>query len=116
MVVIGLRYWPIPYAQASLPSSLYGIGLWLVAAAALVLRLAGVARSWKIALVVGSAPAAAVLMRVVRDTVGDPTSHNLWPIELVIALALGAACAGAGVVAAKIVLAAWTMRQPQDKA
>ncbi len=37
----------------------------------------------------------AVIVRVVRDCLSDPTSHNLWPFELIIAAfpaGLGAAC------------------------
>jgi ABC-type uncharacterized transport system permease subunit len=32
----------------------------------------------------------AVMARVAVDVASDPTSHNLWPIEVVIAAVLGA--------------------------
>jgi hypothetical protein len=41
------------------------------------------------ALSVGIAFPAIVLARVVMDCVQDPTNHNLWPFELVVALVLG---------------------------
>lgn len=36
-------------------------------------------------LAVGAMILAAVMARVVVDTATDPTSHNLWPFELVLA-------------------------------
>ena len=36
------------------------------------------------------------MARVVVDTARDPTSHNLWPFEMVIAFALGLAGAVPG--------------------
>ena len=104
VLVVGIGYWPMPYSQVNLPDALYGTGLWLVGGVALALRLAGVARSWKIALLIGSAPAMAVLARVIADTMRDPTSHNLWPFELVIALALGVACAACGAMAGRLLV------------
>jgi hypothetical protein len=38
----------------------------------------------------------AVLCKLVWDVVADPTSHNLWPFELAIAVAVGAAAALVG--------------------
>ena len=76
----------------------------------LALRLAGLARSWKIALLIGSAPAMAVMVRVVVDTMRDPTSHNLWPFELGIALALGVACAACGTMVGRLLA---SLRKPR---
>jgi hypothetical protein len=38
------------------------------------------------------------MVRVVRETSVDPTSHNLWPFEIVIASGLGFPAAFAGAV------------------
>jgi hypothetical protein len=96
LLAVGLPYWRTPYAQVSLPSTLYGPGLIAVALAAATAR--GVARLGLRAAVLaaGAAVPAAVLARVAVDTAADPTSHNLWPFELIIAAALGASCAAAG--------------------
>ena len=85
----------VPYASRleagePLPDALYGIGLWAVALAALVAR-------WRLglgvlpaALAAGAGVPAAVLCKVAWDVARDPTSHNLWPFEVAIALAVGA--------------------------
>jgi prolipoprotein diacylglyceryltransferase len=88
-VSVGVPYWGIPYAKASLPDSLYGIGLSMVFAASLVLCFTGKASFVRSFLVVGFAVPAVALARVIVEGFKDPTSHNLWPLELVIALAVG---------------------------
>ena len=45
---------------------------------------------------VGASAPAAVAVRVFVEIILDPTSHNLWPFEIVIAAATGFACAAAG--------------------
>jgi len=96
-LVIGWPYWRIPYAQLSLPGSVWGPGLVAVAVlAALPVVLAGTS-AWASGLVVGASVPAAILARVAYDVAADPTSHNLWPIELVLAAGMGllAGCVGA---------------------
>jgi hypothetical protein len=46
--------------------------------------------------VVGAAVLCAVFARVVADGMRDPTSHNLWPIELVITAVVGLSASSAG--------------------
>ena len=90
LLLIGVPYWSVPYAQANLPSSLVGAGLFVLTALAVLLALAGVARLRAVLATMALCPAAAVALRVLADGVADPTSHNLWPLEIVIALVLGA--------------------------
>jgi hypothetical protein len=94
----------LPYAARldagqALPDALYGFGLWVVAFAALFGR-------WRLGL--GLLPATlaagvgvplAVLCKLVWDLAGDPSSHTLWPFELVIAVVVGAAAALPGALA-----------------
>lgn len=94
----------VPYASRldagqQLPDALYGFGLWVVALAALVAR-------WRLgmgllpaALAAGAGVPLAVLCKVAWDVASDPTSHNLWPFEVAIALAVGAVPALLGAVA-----------------
>lgn len=94
----------VPYASRleagqQLPDALYGFGLWVVALAALVAR-------WRLgmgllpaALAAGAGVPLAVLCKLAWDVAGDPTSHNLWPFEVAIALAVGAVPALLGAVA-----------------
>lgn len=44
-----------------------------------------------------------VLGWVVVETAADPTSHNLWPLEAMIALVLGLVAAAPGVAAGALV-------------
>ncbi len=93
---VGLPYWQIPYAKVSLPSTLYGTGLLVVGAGAVAARALGKARFFMVFLIIGATVPLAVLARVAVETSKDPTSHNLWPLELIIATAVGAFCSCAG--------------------
>lgn len=88
-LTVGLPYWQIPYAQVSLPNAIWGWPLLIVIALAAVLRAACGTRFWSAALVVGASVPAAVLARIVYDTASDPTSHNLWPFEIILAAGPG---------------------------
>jgi hypothetical protein len=93
---VGFPYWQVTYAKVSLPDTLYGAGLLVVAVLAAAARAFGKARLVAVILVVGAAVPTAVLTRVVVETAKDPTSHNLWPLELIIAAMVGIACSSAG--------------------
>ena len=54
---------------------------------------------WTTTLVVGASVPAAVMARVVHDTWSDPTSHNLWPFELILAAGPGLLVAAIGALA-----------------
>jgi hypothetical protein len=93
---VGLPYWQIPYAKVSLPSTLYGTGLLVVGVLAAAARAFGKARLLTVILAVGAAVPAPILPRIAVDTAKDPTSHNLWPFDFIIAAVLGALCSSAG--------------------
>jgi urea transporter len=95
-LVVGLPYWRVPYAQVSLPTTLYGYGLVCVGAAALVCRAFGRTPLWWTIGIVGASVPAAVTARVIVEVAMDPTDHNLWPFELVIAGWMGVAASGVG--------------------
>lgn len=99
----GIPYWLIPYRHVDLPSALIGPGLLVIGMAALLLQAATAARFWKTVRTLGWALAAAVLARVIVEGLRDPSSHNLWPFELIIALLLGFACALAGALLGHLV-------------
>jgi hypothetical protein len=98
-LVVGVPYWRIPYGSVNLPDALYGPGLYVVAGAALVLGTLRASGFWTVLLMTGLSVPAAVLARVVVEGVADPTSHNLWPFEVVIASGLGLFAAGIGTAA-----------------
>jgi hypothetical protein len=93
---VGLPYWTIPYQKVSLPGTFFGLPMFAVALSAFLLGWFRNAEFWKIVLVLGSAMPAAVLLRVMIETHRDPTSHNLWPLEMVIAAGVGMIGALAG--------------------
>jgi hypothetical protein len=100
--VIGWPYWQVAYAQVSLPETLLGWPILVVVAAAAAACVAR-ANAFAVFLIVGAAVPSAVLARVIFDTAVDPTSHNLWPFEIVLAGMLGFAVALAGIVVGLVV-------------
>jgi hypothetical protein len=101
---VGFRYWQLPYAQVSLPDSLYGPGLVAVGVVALLVRAFGLTRFWKAWLLIAATVPAAVLVRVIVETSADPTLHNLWPLELAIAAGIGLACSLTGTLLGSLFL------------
>ena len=93
---VGFPYWQIPYAKVSLPSTLYGMGLVVVGVLAAAARAVGKVRFLAVILAVGAAVPAPILARIAVDTAKDPTSHNLWPFEFIIAAVIGVLCSSAG--------------------
>lgn len=89
----GVPYWHIAYSKVALPDSLYGWQLWLVLMLPLILRTSCNAKFAQALLAVGLALPAVVMTRVLVDTAHDPTSHNLWPFEVIIASVIGLAIA-----------------------
>jgi hypothetical protein len=88
-LVVGVPCWRIPYNKAT-SSAVMG-GAVLIGVIALIARVLIEARFSRVVLVLAAAVPAAVMARVVVDTMRDPTSHNLWPFELVIAFMVGLA-------------------------
>jgi hypothetical protein len=102
MVAVGVPYWQVPYRQVALPNTLMGPGLIAVVLAATALRASGAARVRHAVMVAGAAVPAAVLARVIVETMKDPTSHNLWPLEVIMAMVVGFPCAIAGALAGAV--------------
>jgi hypothetical protein len=66
--------------------------------AALAVRAAGNAGVVSIVFWMALAPMAAAGLRVLMDVLRDPTTHNLWPLELFFSGMLGGGAALAGVL------------------
>lgn len=75
--IIGLPYWQIPYSQASLPSDIWGPGLFAVVALAAIPRVVSATRFWPTFLVVGAAVPAAVCASRRRDLIGPNISQSV---------------------------------------
>ena len=94
---VGFPYWQIPYAKVSLPNTLYGPGLLVVGVLAAAVRAFGKGRLLAVIIAAGAAVTSPILLaRVAVDTAKDPTSHNLWPFEFIIAAVIGVLCSSAG--------------------
>ncbi len=95
-LAIGISYWQIPYAKLSLPGSLPGYSIAIAVVLAALLRLVfDIPFLWAL-LCVGLAFPACVMARVEAETLADPTSHNLWPFEVLIAAGVGFSASLAG--------------------
>jgi formate-dependent nitrite reductase membrane component NrfD len=97
-------YWAIPYNKVNLPDSVLGAGLLVVIAVAALARAYLGRPFWRIVAVMGSVIPAVVMVRVMVDCSRDPTSHNLWPFEVFIAVIVGGAAALAGSVLGTLIL------------
>ncbi|MDO1527955.1 hypothetical protein QMK61_03835 [Fulvimonas sp. R45] len=90
VLAIGLPYALTPYGKLNLPGALFP-GLWLAGAGAFVLAAlqAGALRGM---LALGAIAPLVAWLRVLVDAARDPTSHNLWPFEIAIAVGASLAC------------------------
>ena len=85
-LMVGMPHWALAYAEVQLPMSLSKPGLAAVAVMAFMLVVSRVSSARVAGSAMVIAPATAVMMRVLVDTNSDPTSHNLWPFEIVLTL------------------------------
>jgi hypothetical protein len=102
VLACGLPLWPIPYARVSMTENPSG-WVWLIGAGAAGALSAILLRrgSGMPALCVALGFVLAVVGRVSVETARDPTSHNLWPFEVVIAGTIGFAGGFLGAVVAR---------------
>ena len=99
---VGIPYSQISYSKLSLPDAIISPGLLVVVVAATIVRALGKCRFVPTLLSAGAAVPCAVMTRVVIDTLRDPTSHNLWPLELIIAVAVGLLASSGGALVGSI--------------
>jgi uncharacterized membrane protein YfcA len=103
LLACGLPLWPVPYQQVSMPGK-PAASVWLLLGA-LAGLLAGYILRQRMrgpVLAVTGGFVLAVLGRVLIETVRDPTSHNLWPFEVIIAGGIGLVAAFIGVGVARL--------------
>lgn len=97
-VAVAIGYFPALDAGLQLPDALYGPGLAVVCGAALFARWRALLGTFAAGTAAWAGVPAAALAKVTVDVLRDSGSHNLWPFEVAIALAVGAlpAAVGAG--------------------
>jgi hypothetical protein len=94
---VAIPYWWAFGQRVNLPDALHG-------PVPVLLFAAGLFGVWRLrigtllpALAVFAAAPAAVMSRVLWDVIVDPTAHNLWPLEIALALWAGIPGTMAGV-------------------
>jgi uncharacterized membrane protein YfcA len=103
VLACGIPLWPIPYREVSMPGN-PATAVWMFLGA-LAGLLAGHLLRHRMRVPVLAVTAGfvlAVLGRVVVETARDPSTHNLWPFEIVIAGGIGLAAAIVGVGVARL--------------
>jgi hypothetical protein len=86
--VFGSVYWTQSYSDLDIGS--IGLPLYLLACVPVaVLRATRTAPYLMASLALPTGLVVAVMGRIAVDVAGDPTSHNLWPLEIVIAGVVG---------------------------
>jgi hypothetical protein len=89
VLLIGVVYWALPYNDESSLTVLAAMSLLVVTPLGVVLRVLARAPFWLSFLAAAATVPAVVMARIVVEVALDPTSHNLWPFEVVIAVVLG---------------------------
>ena len=103
-VGVGFRYWQIATAQASMPESLYGPGLVAVGVVAMMARAFGLARFWKVWLLIAAAVPCAVALRLLLQATSHPVTSTPWMLDLAIAAGVGLAASLLGTLVGSLLL------------
>ncbi|MCF2514876.1 hypothetical protein LVY65_07335 [Sphingomonas sp. G124] len=85
LLLTGVPYWRLPYNADFFSDPLVLAGFVGLGAVTAMLAASGIARLSRIFWIMLAAFPAAVAIRVVVETAQDPTDHNLWPFELILA-------------------------------
>lgn len=100
----GLVWWTQPHDAPSLPLTATVVAIGALALLSALLVLARVAGAWRVfAIMLGCLPAA-VILRVLFDTWWHPTSHNLWPFEVVLGFLIGVPAVMVGTLIGAVLL------------
>ncbi|MGY3449891.1 hypothetical protein [Bradyrhizobium sp. USDA 4353] len=90
VLAIGLPYWRLTYAELNQGRFAILPGALLLGLLTYVLVVTAAAAPRRIAQVMIATVPSIVIVPIWRHTAVDPTSHNLWPLELVLAVVAGA--------------------------
>ncbi len=83
-VAIGCFWWFAPYGSLDVFQQILPFSLIPLAVAA-IFATSDTPTSIMIACMIGASGPVAVILRIIVEVAGDPTSHNLWPFEIVMA-------------------------------
>ena len=85
LLLTGIPYWRLPYNADYLADTALLLGFAGLGVVTAMLAVSGAARLGQLFWTMLAAFPVAVIVRVVIDTMQDPTDHNLWPFEVVFA-------------------------------
>jgi hypothetical protein len=103
LFLTGIPYWRLPYNADVFSDPFLRSGFVGLAAATALLAASGSARPGRIFWVMLGAFPLAVMIRVIIDTAKDPTDHNLWPFELIIAAIVSLVAVVPGLLAGLVI-------------
>jgi hypothetical protein len=107
VVSSGLPLWLLPYGEIEIPNIWLLPGLMVILPLAAGTRLLELARTWATVGTLAGAMGAANMLRIAWDTAADPTSHNLWPFEIVLTVSAGVAFSLIGCVLGTVLGYLW---------
>ena len=91
VLAAGIPYWRLSYNEINHGHFAVLPGALLLGFLTLILVVVEVASTKSVVVIMGLAVPIIDIVSIVKDTAADPTSHNLWPLEFVIAVLSGAA-------------------------
>jgi hypothetical protein len=97
-LAIGLPYWQIPYSKVALPGSILGLGLWVTFFSAAILRCVFSSPFLSVFIALSLPGPSAVMLRILVEVAEDSTSHNLWPLELILVSGVSVGVTLAGIL------------------
>jgi hypothetical protein len=108
---VGISWWSVPYNESwsGLETLFFWLGMLSVMIAAAIARILGRAGFYLTIPFIGASVPSAILARVIMDTIRNPTSHNLWPFEVVAGGVYGLFFAGLGAVSGTLFV--WLTRR-----
>jgi len=95
-IVLGVPYLSAEYSELESTGVVWGWGLLVLVAVALLVCAVGRTPMVLTALATTAGLLTVVWVRIWMDVAVDPTDHNLWPFEIVIAAGLGGIASAAG--------------------
>lgn len=98
VLAAGIPYWRLSYEQVNRGDFHVVPGAILLGVLTMVLVLIAAAPVRRIAMTMFACVPVIDAVSIVQHTARDPTSHNLWPLELAFASIAGAAVVGPGLL------------------
>lgn len=103
LFLTGIPFWRLPYNADYLSNPLFLSGFAALGVVTAIVAASGKVRLSQVFWTMLATFPVAVMIRVVIDTAKDPTDHNLWPFELIIAAVFSLVAVVPGLLAGALV-------------